>query len=155
MNIFYVNSNPKLAAQDLVDKHVVKMPLETAQLLCSAFPQGEAPYRRTHYNHPSAVWTRQSRGNYEWLINHGLALCQEYTKRYERNHSCHSIIVWCAENINRLSFESEGFIEPPQCMPDECKVVGDSVAAYRKYYNTHKRGMYKWKSKSPPSWACV
>ena len=49
MNIFYVDSDPVIAAQQLVDKHVVKMPLETAQLLCSAFPQGAAPYRRNHY----------------------------------------------------------------------------------------------------------
>lgn len=155
MNIFYVDSDPIVAAKQLVDKHVVKMPLETAQLLCGAFPQGEAPYRRTHYNHPSAVWTRQSKENYEWLIKHGIALCEEYEQRYQRSHKCRSVIDWCNYNQHKLSFESTGFVEPPQCMPNECKVEGNPVAAYRNYYNIHKRSMYKWKNTLPPSWALV
>lgn len=155
MNIFYVDSSPVISAKQLVDKHIVKMPLETAQLLCCAFPSGEAPYKRTHYNHPSAVWTRKSKENYQWLIEHGIALCGEYKRRYERDHKCLSVINWCSDNIHKLSFESTGFVEPPQCMPEECKVVGNSVIAYQNYYNTHKKDMYKWKNMSPPSWAHV
>lgn len=152
MNIFYVDSDPVVAAKQLVDKHVVKMPLETAQLLCSAFPVNDAPYRRTHYKHPSSIWTRQSKENYNWLIKHGKALCEEYAQRYQRSHKCSSIIDWCDLNKDRLSFESERFVEPPQCMPDDCKVESNSVQAYRNYYNKYKRSMFKWKSGNIPSW---
>ena len=85
MNIFVLDYNPKRAAQMQCDKHVVKMPLETAQILCSAFEPGTAPYKRTHYNHPCSVWGRESKVNYKWLIEHGLALSDEYTYRYGKN----------------------------------------------------------------------
>lgn len=152
MNIFYIDRNPVIAAQQLVDKHVVKMPLETAQLLCSAFPQGTAPYRRTHYNHPSAVWTRQSRANYEWLIKHGLALCEEYTRRYKKVHKSNTVILWCQSNTETLHWEERGFTDPPTCMPEECK-VGDPVESYREYYRKHKSYIYRWTNSEKPKWA--
>jgi len=152
MNIFYVDKDPVIAAQQLVDKHVVKMPLETAQLLCSAFPQGEAPYRRTHYNHPSAVWTRRSRANYEWVIKHGLALCEEYTKRYGKQHKSNIVILWCQANIDRIEWGEDFFTDPPACMPEECK-MSDSVESYRKYYREHKSYIYRWTNSERPQWA--
>jgi hypothetical protein len=152
MNIFYVDRDPVVAAQQLVDKHVVKMPLETAQLLCSAFPQGVAPYRRTHYNHPSAVWTRQSKSNYKWLIKHGIALCDEYTKRYGKQHKSNIVILWCRDNIDKIEWGEDFFTDPPTCMPDECK-IGDSVESYREYYRKHKSYIYRWTNSERPQWA--
>jgi hypothetical protein len=152
MNIFYVDRDPVIAAQQLVDKHVVKMPLETAQLLCSAFPQGEAPYRRTHYNHPSAVWTRRSRANYEWVIKHGLALCEEYTKRYGKQHKSNIVILWCRDNIDKLEWGEDFFTDPPECMPDECK-TGTVTESYRQYYRKYKSYIYRWTKSDKPEWA--
>lgn len=152
MNIFYVDRDPVIAAQQLVDKHVVKMPLETAQLLCSAFPQGAAPYRRTHYNHPSSVWTRRSRANYEWLIKHGLALCEEYTRRYKKVHKSNIVILWCQANIKGIQWGEDFFTDPPECMPDDCK-VGDPVQSYREYYRKYKSYIYNWTNSNKPDWA--
>ena len=152
MNIFYVDRDPVIAAQQLVDKHVVKMPLETAQLLCSAFPQGTAPYRRTHYNHPSSVWTRRSRANYEWLIRHGLALCEEYTRRYKKVHKSNIVILWCQANIDVLEWGEDFFTDPPECMPEDCK-NGNSVQSYREYYRKHKSYIYNWTNRDKPEWA--
>lgn len=95
MNIFILSKDPIIAAQMQCDKHVVKMILETAQLLCSPFEKGEAPYKRSHFNHPSAIWTRENKSNYEWLITHGLALCEEYTFRYGKEHKSKQVILWC------------------------------------------------------------
>jgi len=90
MNIFYLNSDPERAAQLQYNKHVVKMILESAQLLCSAHimldSEIDVPYKLTHKNHPSAVWTRQSRSNYAWLYFHMMALGKEYKKRYNKEH---------------------------------------------------------------------
>ena len=99
MNIFVVDYNPVRAAKMLCDQHVVKMPLESAQILCAAYEQEKAPYRRTHYNHPCTIWTRTSKENYLWLIDHGLALCHEYTYRYQKVHKSEEVIRWCEENI--------------------------------------------------------
>jgi hypothetical protein len=152
MNIFYVDKNPVVAAQQLVDKHVVKMPLETAQLLCTAFPQGFAPYRRTHFNHPSAVWTRKSKSHYLWLIEHGLALCEEYSLRYGKTHKSMEVILWCKSNIDLVDWKDLSFTDPPVCMPDDCK-LSSSVESYREYYRKHKSYIYKWTNREKPEWA--
>jgi len=85
MNIFVLDTNQEKNPEYHCDKHVVKMIVETAQLLCSAhwMSGGSATYRKTHVNHPCAVWARKTKSNYLWLCNHGLALCNEYTKRYK------------------------------------------------------------------------
>ena len=70
MNIFALDRDPRKAARGLQDLHVGKMLIEACQLLCSAHPLDAAPYRRTHFNHPCAVWTRASLSNYRWLAAH-------------------------------------------------------------------------------------
>lgn len=94
MNIFYLDQNPRKSAQAMTNKHIVKMILETAQLLSSAHhildgeisPFKSVLYKPTHKNHPSTIWTRESHENYEWLYEHFLELCNEYTRRYHRVH---------------------------------------------------------------------
>ena len=141
MNIFYLNSDPYIAAEKQYNKHVVKMILESAQLLCSAHhmlgSEIDVPYKLTHKNHPSAVWTRQSKQNYAWLYFHMLALGDEYTKRYGKKHltitKCEDVLCHTPGPIFNT-----GLTDMPQCMPDEYKVSGDSVAAYRNYYINEK-----------------
>ena len=89
MNIFYLHHSPYIAAKVQYNKHVVKMILESAQMLCTAHHvYGNAeqklnvPYKQAHLNHPSTIWARQCRANYRWLYLHMLALGNEYTKRY-------------------------------------------------------------------------
>jgi len=134
VNIFYLDRDPDLAAAGQCDKHVVKMILETAQLLSTAHHicGNGGPYKLTHQNHPSAVWARQSKDNYRWLYRHLLGLAYEYTERYGKQHKT------IREHSTALSEVPEGipdgeFTDPPQCMPDVCKRV-DTVAAYRVYY---------------------
>jgi hypothetical protein len=152
VNIFVLSLDPKEAAQAQVDKHVVKMPLETAQLLCSPFEQGDAPYRRTHYNHPSAVWARQSPENYQWLVTHGVALCDEYALRYGKQHKSRAVIDWAGQNVTRLAFQTTGLTPFAQAMPDEYKNP-DPVLAYRAYYLGAKARIATWKlPATPPAW---
>ena len=89
MNIFYLDKCPVKAASFQYNKHVVKMILESAQMLCTAhhlLGNTNVPYKPTHKNHPSAVWVRQNAKHYQWLYNHMLALGNEYTKRYNKIH---------------------------------------------------------------------
>jgi len=91
MNIFATNKGAWKSAQALDNKRVIKMCLESAQLLSTAMHvmgAPGAPYQATHINHPCSVWTRASAANYLWLINHFTALCKEYTYRYGKVHKC-------------------------------------------------------------------
>jgi len=149
MNIFVLDNSPLKSAEYACDKHVVKMILESAQLLCAAQPEGTAPYKRTHYNHPCTKWVRESARNYEWLLLHAYALCNEYTRRYDKVHKSEAVIEWCDEHRPDLpSIPRTAFA---QAMPDKYKNT-DIVEAYRSYYRGEKRKFAKWKDGNIPSW---
>ena len=137
MNIFCLHSDPVEAAKLQYNKHVVKMILESAQMLCVAHHvygnSNDVPYKEVHLNHPSTRWTRLCRANYMWLYDHMIALGDEYTKRYGKTHLT---ITKCKEFLSKppLNLPGGEFTEPPQAMPDEYKVEGDSITAYWNYY---------------------
>ena len=152
MNIFVVDNDPKIAARDLCDKHVIKMILESAQMLCSAFESGEAPYKRSYYNHPCTKWVRESQTNYEWLLTHAYGLCEEYFLRYGKIHKSLDAIDWCDNNSHKLGLDQELGLTPfAQAMPDEYK-NDDVTQAYRDYYNGEKSYFAKWAYSSAPRW---
>jgi hypothetical protein len=142
MNIFYLSEDPNEAAKYMYNKHVVKMILESAQLLCTAhiISDGEAadvPYKATHKNHPSAIWARESVSNYIWLYDHMIALGNEYTRRYGKKHltilKCSGALCKAPNNVTKVDLTPM-----PQCMPDQYKVPGNSVEAYWNYYEAEK-----------------
>lgn len=154
MNIFVLDTDPVKAAQAQCDAHCVKMVLESAQLLCSAFPVGLPPYRRTHYNHPCAVWTRESAGNFLWLAWHGLALADEYTYRYGKIHKSREVIDWCLLYHRTAALPDKGLTPFALAMPDEYK-RSDPVEAYRAYYRGAKADIATWKHRAAPEWWTV
>jgi len=170
MNIFYLDTDPWTAAKSMHNKHICKMMVESCQMLANAFDaevlEREAPktasgtaWKHSHFNHPSAVWVRQSAENYLWLLEHATALYCEYTFRYEKTHSCEKFVRWASRFYSRVSFPSTEFTPPPRCMPDQYKSA-DTVAAYRAYYVSEKlsytlkgkRYCNKWPSGCIPKW---
>ena len=95
MNIFYLDRHPIKAAQMMCDKHVVKMILESAQILSTAhrvldgddYADRYGLYKIAHKNHPSTIWARSGGLNYLWLYDHMRGLMQEYTYRYGKIHA--------------------------------------------------------------------
>lgn len=147
MNIFYLHKDPVKAANVQYNKHVVKMILESAQMLCTAHhcygsseQKANVPYRQAHLNHPSTVWARKSISTYMWLYDHMIALGKEYTKRYGKEHLT---ILKCRDFLATppLHIQGNDFCEPPQCMPDEYKVDNDTVTAYWNYYENEKHSV--------------
>ena len=144
MNIFYLHRDPYKVAEVQYNKHVVKMILESAQMLCTAhhhYGSGDnVPYKKAHYNHPSTIWCRENDKHYRWLFNHMLALGSEYTKRYGKKHlsidKCFGPLSFLPPNIPR----GERFEQPPQCMPDEYKDEC-SIKAYWNYYIGEKHNV--------------
>ncbi len=165
MNIFYTDTNPWVSARTLCDRHVVKMPVETVQMLVSALNRHDIEHqvltkagklhRGGYKHHPCTVWAGDSRSNANWLLRHGYSLCHEYFRRYKRVHIAykqlgefHRELFWLRE---------AGFTEPYQAMPNELKVPGDPVAAYRQYMQykvNNKPSVFTWR-KAPhrkPIW---
>ncbi len=127
MNIFVLNENPILAARDHCDKHICKMIIESAQMLCAAHwlgwqrmfridsaglkrgelhqqlhdridPRLRPPWKMTHVNHPCTQWAAETWANYMWLSQHGIELCREYTARYGKVHKSEEVHRW----LNRV-----------------------------------------------------
>lgn len=149
INIFVLDKDPKLAASYQCNKHVVKMIIESAQLLCTA--HNVAPYKKTHYNHPCAIWTRQSLQNYCWLVEHALELCNQYTVRYGKIHKTQAVIEWCEKNKPNLP--NIGLTSFVLAIKNTQYHDPDPVKAYRNYYVAEKSKFAKWKPKcNTPSW---
>lgn len=155
MNIFVLDTDVIKAAQYHLDKHCVKMILETTQLLNNALikhDKGYEPvYNLTHKNHPASLWASESLENFEWLTNLGLALCDEYTYRYKKVHKCQPIIINFKTGLYKQSIPSIGLTPFVKCMPDEYK-VDDPVESYRNYYRGAKAYIAKWTGRNPPEW---
>ncbi len=151
MNIFYLDKDPIKAAKVQYNKHVVKMILESAQMLCTAHhcygdkdQVKNVPYKQAHLNHPSTVWTRRSKSTYMWLYNHMIALGNEYTKRYGKTHlsitKCKDFLAIPPKHI-----QGDDWCQPPQAMPDEYKDKC-SIQAYWNYYIGEKHSVANLKT---------
>jgi hypothetical protein len=152
MNIFFLDFDVKKCAEYHCDKHVVKMILETAQLLCSVHhvTGGTAPYKLSHKNHPCSIWVRSSLSNYLYLCELGLALGEEYTHRYGKKHKSVEVIEWCLSN--RPNIHDVDFTSPPLAMGDEYKIGNDVIESYRNYYKGAKSEIVSWKNRETPDW---
>jgi len=179
MNIFILHKDPIKAAQDQCDKHVVKMIVESAQMLSTVHRMLDGSieqrpsksgkrilkyyklpdrrenllYKAVHHNHPCTVWTRESSSNYRWHYEHFIALCREYTYRYGKTHSTET----------KLGLEL-GLLPKNIPMGDytpfklamgsnpEC-MFEDPVKSYRAFYKTkQKRFKMDWTKRQVPQW---
>jgi hypothetical protein len=157
MNIFYINADPIAAAQQLADDHIRKMQIESAQMCSTAHWESgsQAPYKRAHVNHPSTKWVRESIQHYRWLINHGLEICSEFTKRYGKHHKTQDVLEWLRDN--EPSINDNGFNPPPQCMPDIYQKQ-DTIEAYKTFYIEDKVKIknLSWKKlNNKPNWVTI
>lgn len=163
MNIFAVNNDPKLAACDLPDKLIVKMPTESLQLLTPwAFnahgvyiqkPDGTNYGTKGFANHPCAKWLYESPSNVAWLLCHAWEMNREYTRRYGKVHGTEQGLDQIADLIywHEPDLGWTDHTEFVQAMPEEFKVPGDAVTAYRNYINGYK-GYAEWRYSEKPTW---
>ena len=157
MNIFVTDPCPIQSARNLPDKHIVKMPLETCQMLSIIYSDwyygiGQlhkldgTPYRTAHgafRKHPCTIWAAAHYGNLSWLITHGLALCDEYQARYNKTHSCYAPMLEAVSifesafdfNIDIYKDTVDTFT---RAMPEHLKFDNtiSTITAYKRYLNT-------------------
>lgn len=158
MNIFYFDSCPIKSAQAQPDKMLVKMPLETAQMLCTAHRELDGDeyadevglYKVAYKNHPCTIWARETHSNYRWLLKHFLALGSEYTFRYGKKHKS---VEKLYRGLDQLpgNIPLNAMTPIAQAMPDQYKNE-DPVKAYRDYCINEKT-YAKWdKGRDKPTW---
>jgi hypothetical protein len=177
MNVFYLHNDPKICAEMHLDKHVVKMIIEYAQLLSTAHrhidgretteltangrrikrwvlpdARESVMYKASHINHPSAKWTRVCSAHYTWLYQLFCALCDEYTYRYGKVHMTDTKLRQALAQVPNGISRSSVFEEPWRAMPDDVKIGNDSLASYRNYYIKNKVGFAKWTKRKVPDW---
>ena len=174
MNLFLLHLKRKTNARMHCNRHVVKMVLETTQLLWTAVWMGGTdmtrfemtPYRKTHVWHPTSIWVRESPKNWAYALAFGLQLCKEYTRRYHKHHKCEAHLRY----LRRLGYfppvetreikkqrgdMGNGCTPFPLAMPEECMLEGsdgrwDPVRSYSKYYEMKRA---EWKTnKRPMKW---
>lgn len=171
MNIFCLDNNPIQAARWCMDKHVVKMPTESAQMLTNCFSaerlsRNDCPRtmmgtirKYSHYNHPCSIWVRKSKDNMVWLIEHSLELCNEKLRRYpdKKDHFARTFLNWAKLNIEDALVEADNQLYNfPLAIADNCKcrtVKGFSILPrieqYRLYYIHDKQHIAHWKLNKP------
>lgn len=161
MNIFVLDRNPVLAARDLCDKHVVKMVLESTQILSTVARKQRSDmhevflYKPTHTNHPCTIWAGESAANTRWLIRHTEEMFAEYLARFGgKVHKSYEVF----ENAKWLLPLRGPIIDPGRwalAMPSQYKDPnGDPVRSYREYYRGEKSAFASWR-RSPrgiPEW---
>lgn len=165
MNIFVLDKDPIKAAKWQCDKHCVKMPTETLQMLsCAAIRHNVpenllpltkkgTPVRGGYKNHPCSIWAGNNNSNYEWLCKHGIELCKEYTRRYNKTHFCEKGIFKLWQLINYIpDGELEDFPvainESMNCRRIEGFNQFSIVKKYRLYYQLDKP-FATWKQNKP------
>lgn len=152
MNIFVLDRDIRTCARCHCDKHVIKMILESAQLMCTALNKKGflTPYRSTHIHHPCVLWVEESFDNFLWLRDLTLELNREYRYRYRKHQDHASIKVLHA--IDHCRYEAAGLTPFVQAMPAEYKVPGDAVQAYRNFYRGEKLDFATWTRRRKPDW---
>lgn len=151
MNIFALSRCPEESAMQMLDKHVVKMPTETCQMLhtnllymqyvhlhktepklreLKKFHEalGSELMKPAMLNHPSTIWARQSRDNFKWLFRHGRRLCHEYTWRYNKVHGTQVRVEDCwqyKDLINGHKFPLQELTPVSIAMDDQYRIPND------------------------------
>jgi len=155
MNIFHLDKDPVLCAQYHCDKHVVKMILETGQMLCTAYQRHyglkDDLYKPAYPHHPMTKWVGDSGGNFYFTIKLFDALLTEYTSRYNKVHKTSKIILLFNSKYKKWDNMEGDFTTPPLCMPDEYK-LDDYVQSYKNYYIGEKMYFAKYNYSETPYW---
>lgn len=177
MNVFLLSLNPKENVKYYCDKHVVKMIVESTQLLCASsfrsysnisifdtkdekdmrlwnewnISNNFMGYLPSHLKHPCTLWLIESLDNWLYLKDLAYCLINEWCYRYRHSpleHPCKKVL----DNLAEPKLPALGLTEPPQCMPEKYKISNDVIMAYRNYYIGEKWKFVKWTKRGIPDW---
>ena len=161
MNLFLIDLLIESSVKSLCDKHVVKMPTESMQMISTITNHlgFDSPYKPVMLNHPSTIWARKSMHNTKWLYEHGLALCEEFTHRYGKIHGSEARI----KDLDDFYIESASWDKATPvdiAMFDKYRIPNDMevhnwdyvIRSYRHYYLEGKWRFASWRKNRRPEW---
>jgi uncharacterized ubiquitin-like protein YukD len=176
MNIFFLDENPKIAAQMHFDKHVIKMILESAQLLCTAHRKIDGIeyidtssgrkikrwklqnielenilYKATHVNHPTSIWVCENKQNYQWTFKLFHYLIKEYSYRFNKEHKCKNLLKHLINSPKNTPNSFEKTIIP-QVMEKQYIIPNNPVKGYQNLYKYGKKHLFKYTKRKQPNW---
>jgi hypothetical protein len=162
VNLFVLDPDPKLAAIYHTDRHIVKMPTETAQMISFVYHDPELwtrevpdcimGFSKTHYKHPCSIWIRESLSNFKYACEFGMELYREYQYRYQqpdKHQRAKKVFQFALENLP--SIQDIGLTKFATAM-DEQFIVSDPIDSYRAYYRDGKKHLHNWKNRNKPHW---
>ncbi len=152
MNIFYLDDDLTMCAQYHCDSHVIKMTLESTQILCTVLHEngGDAPYKPTHKKHPCVTWVSKSLENWIWLRELTSELNKEYRHRFDKDKSHQSFLV--SQSLALPDIPSIGITERPLVMPEQYRLLGSPIISYRQFYANDKKHLLKYTKRKLPFW---
>jgi hypothetical protein len=180
LNLFILDPDPIISAQLQCDKHVVKMIVESAQMLSTTHrtldglletrksksgktnvkywvlpdKRENILYKSVHVGHPCTVWSTLNKANYNWHYTHFIALCNEYTYRYGKKHKTETELAVHLMDLPK-NIPDGKLTKQPLAMTSnpECMNQNDIVGSYRAFYQTKQhRFTMKWTKRSIPDW---
>lgn len=155
MNIFYLDTDPAECARCHGDKHVRKMLIEYAQLLCNAhYLHGSwkpGMYKPTHLGNRYTFWTQASHSHYLWLYKLWAGLAEEYQRRFGPAHMSWVKLQHLLAEPPRFDM-AHAWIDPPACDALLGWTSLDRVSAYRMLYMGPKRHLAVWTKREAPPW---
>lgn len=161
MNRFLISYTPDLIAKELCDKHVVKMPLEEAQMLCTVvrkynneYADKHGLYRAVHQKHPCTIWAGMTSSNYRYALAMFDAMCKEYTYRYGKTHASYRLYDALKD---AEKYVPDGYVTShPECFSEHTHLKCHQnwpIVGYRKFYKTKKdRFKMVWTKRDVPYW---
>jgi hypothetical protein len=164
VNIFFTHLNPTIAAEFCCDAHVRKMLVESTQMLANVYhmegatvpPPSRAdgaPYAKSHWNHPCAVWVREDFKHFDWLRVHAYGLLNEWKLRFKTPHACEAALNYMTYNLPTPWLTTNTFLCPPLAMPEEFRSrVASPIGSYRNYIRRAKQHLHTWTVRPPPTW---
>ena len=163
MNRFLIDHHPDAIAKSLCDQHIVKMPLEEAQMLCTAlwhhdpaYAEIKQLYKPVHQKHPCTLWAMDNQRNYAFAWRLYDAMLREYTHRYGKEHGAGKHLRALEYGVCRIP-DTTNFMTPhPQCFSGHDHLKTDEnwpIMAYRAFYCVDKAKFARYnKGRSKPQW---
>ena len=160
MNRFIIEGEPQKIAKSLCDQHVVKMPLEEAQMLCTAlwhhapeYAEEKNLYKPVHQKHPCNLWAMETRANFEFAFTLYMEMLTEYDFRYKKVHGASKHFYSILTGIKYIP--QGNLTKHPQCFSGMDELKTDEfypVKAYRAFYIADKARFARYRYTQQPTW---
>jgi hypothetical protein len=162
VNFFYLDKDPIQCAKYYCNKHILKIPIEIAQILSKIHHELETgvDYCKIYKNSQVVkntlgpyCWIKQSYDNYIWTSKLGLALINEYKIRYNKDtHKSEPILKYLANNPPKLpKIGITRFIGTNKYDMFQY-ISNDPIICGRYNYVEMKCKNDKWNIHGPPNW---